>query len=133
VHIGGLDTFGLCTIPDDRGAVGEAHRVLRPGGRLVLLEHVRSPALAVRSVQRVLDPLSVRFAADHLVRDPLDYLGNVGFDIPAPASADVARRSRTTTSCPLRRRDSAAVSPPIPPPTTTTFLLVRMAVSFTFG
>jgi ubiquinone/menaquinone biosynthesis C-methylase UbiE len=44
-------TFGLCTIPDDRGAVGEAHRVLRPGGRLVLLEHVRSPSLAVRAVQ----------------------------------------------------------------------------------
>jgi ubiquinone/menaquinone biosynthesis C-methylase UbiE len=74
-------TFGLCTIPDDRRAVTEAHRVLRPGGRLVLLEHVRSPSLAVRVVQRVLDPLSVRFSADHLVRDPLDYLENVGFEI----------------------------------------------------
>ena len=74
-------TFGLCTIPDDRGAVAEAHRVLRPGGRLVLLEHVRSPSRPVGAVQRVLDPLSVRFAADHLVRDPLDYLANVGFEI----------------------------------------------------
>jgi ubiquinone/menaquinone biosynthesis C-methylase UbiE len=74
-------TFGLCTIPDDRGAATEAHRVLRPGGQLVLLEHVRSPSLAIRAVQRALDPLSVRFAADHLVRDPLDYLGNVGFEI----------------------------------------------------
>jgi ubiquinone/menaquinone biosynthesis C-methylase UbiE len=27
-------TFGLCTIPDDRKAVTDAHRVLRPGGRL---------------------------------------------------------------------------------------------------
>jgi ubiquinone/menaquinone biosynthesis C-methylase UbiE len=74
-------TFGLCTIPDDRRAVAEAHRVLRPGGRLVLLEHVRSPSLPIRAVQRALDQLSVRFAADHLVRDPLDYLGSVGFEI----------------------------------------------------
>ena len=76
-------TFGLCTIPDDRRALAEAHRVLRPGGRLVLLEHVRSPSLPIRAVQRALDPLSVRFAADHLVRDPLDYLGSVGFELRA--------------------------------------------------
>jgi ubiquinone/menaquinone biosynthesis C-methylase UbiE len=74
-------TFGLCTIPDDRAAVTDAHRVLRPGGRLVLLEHVRSTSPRLRAVQRALDPLSVRFAADHLVRDPLDYLVSVGFEI----------------------------------------------------
>lgn len=74
-------TFALCTIPDDRAAASEAFRVLRPGGQLVLLEHVRSPSLAVRAVQRMLDPLSVRFGADHLVRDPLDYLGDTGFEI----------------------------------------------------
>jgi ubiquinone/menaquinone biosynthesis C-methylase UbiE len=76
-----LITFGLCTIPDDHAAVTEANRVLRPGGRLVLLEHVRSPSPTVRAVQRVLDPLSVRFGADHLVRDPLDYLAGIGFEI----------------------------------------------------
>jgi len=37
-------TLGLCTIPDDPGAVAEAARVLRPGGYLLLLEHVRSPS-----------------------------------------------------------------------------------------
>lgn len=74
-------TFAFCTIPDDRAAAGEAHRVLRPGGRLVLLEHVASPSLPVRAVQRLLDPLSVRFGADHLVREPLDYLADVGFEI----------------------------------------------------
>jgi ubiquinone/menaquinone biosynthesis C-methylase UbiE len=74
-------TFALCTIPDDRRAVAEAHRVLRPGGRLVLLEHVRSASAPVRAVQKVLDPLSVRFGADHLVREPLDYLGGEGFEI----------------------------------------------------
>lgn len=74
-------TFGLCTIPDDRKAAAEAHRVLRPGGRLVLLEHVRSPVRPVRAVQRILDPLSVRFGADHLIREPLDYLTDEGFEL----------------------------------------------------
>jgi ubiquinone/menaquinone biosynthesis C-methylase UbiE len=74
-------TFALCTIPDDRAAAAEARRVLRPGGRLVLLEHVRSPAPVVRAVERALDPLTVRFQADHLVREPLDYLADEGFEI----------------------------------------------------
>jgi ubiquinone/menaquinone biosynthesis C-methylase UbiE len=74
-------TLALCTIPDDRKAAAEAWRVLRPGGRLVLMEHVRSPAMPVRAIQRLLDPIAVRFEADHLVREPLDYLGDAGFEI----------------------------------------------------
>lgn len=67
-------TLGLCTIPDERRAVAEAHRVLRPGGRFLLLEHVRSPLVPVRAVQRLLDPLAVRFQGCHLTREPLDRL-----------------------------------------------------------
>ena len=32
--------LSLCSIPDDRKAVAEMERVLRPGGRLLLLDHV---------------------------------------------------------------------------------------------
>jgi hypothetical protein len=45
------------------------------------MEHVRSPTAPVRAGQRLLEPLAVRFEADHLLREPLDYLEDVGFQI----------------------------------------------------
>lgn len=63
-------TLTLCSIPDERLAVQEMARVLRPGGRLILLDHVASPIRPVRAVQRLLDPLLVRFEGDHLLREP---------------------------------------------------------------
>lgn len=76
-----ISTLSLCSIPDPRRAVAEAKRVLRPGGQLLLMEHVRSPRRGVRVVQRLLDPLTVRLQADHLLREPLEYTEGEGFDI----------------------------------------------------
>lgn len=74
-------TLALCTIPDHHRAIAEAYRVLRPGGRFVFMEHVRSPARTVSAVQRLIEPLTVRFEADHLTREPLESLRAVGFEI----------------------------------------------------
>src|SRR6266508_1057527 len=72
-------TLSLCTIPDDRDAVAEVRRVLRPHGRFLLLEHVRSPLLPIRVTERLLEPLMLRFEGDHLLREPLDHLRAEGF------------------------------------------------------
>jgi ubiquinone/menaquinone biosynthesis C-methylase UbiE len=74
-------TFALCTIPDDRKAVAEAKRVLRPGGRFVAIEHVGSPVRMVRAVERMLEPITVRLEGDHLTREPLNHLNADGFTI----------------------------------------------------
>src|SRR5215217_1686284 len=50
-------TLSLCNIPDDRRAIAEMKRVLRPGGRLLLLDHVRATSKAWLTTQRVLQPL----------------------------------------------------------------------------
>jgi SAM-dependent methyltransferase len=58
-----VSTLVLCTVPDPAAAIAEAARVLRPGGRLLFLEHVRSPDARVTHWQdRLWRPW--RFVAD---------------------------------------------------------------------
>lgn len=74
-------TLSLCAIPDERRAIAEVKRVLRPGGCFLVLEHVRSPNPVVQAAQRLLKPLMVRLACDDLMRDPFDNLEDMGFRI----------------------------------------------------
>ena len=74
-------TLCLCTIPDERRALAEAHRVLRPGGQLFTLEHVRSDVPPVRWLQQLLEPPMVALTADHVLRDPADHLSSLGIRV----------------------------------------------------
>ena len=74
-------TIALCSIPDERKAVAEVWRVLRPGGRFVALEHVRSPNIVIRGLERLLEAYTVRTQADHLLREPLETVHAAGFSI----------------------------------------------------
>lgn len=65
-------TFSLCAIPDHRQAVSEMHRVLRPGGLLLLADHVASPNIVVRAVQRLLELVTVRIGGEHFLRRPIE-------------------------------------------------------------
>lgn len=76
-------TLGLSSIPDDRVAVAEMHRVLRRGGRLVLLGHVASPHRAVRSLQHAIETVAANHQrpADSQTRDVLPLLQEARFTI----------------------------------------------------
>jgi SAM-dependent methyltransferase len=66
-------TLGLCSVHDDRRAVAELVRVLRPGGLLLLLDHVPGATRAVRAVQWLLE-LGTRRVEEYQLRRPLDHV-----------------------------------------------------------
>ncbi|MBB3052383.1 ubiquinone/menaquinone biosynthesis C-methylase UbiE [Prauserella isguenensis] len=78
-------TLGLSSIPDDRVAVAEMHRVLRRGGHVVLLGHVASPHLPLRGLQLLLErfPAAVgtRRPADRQTRQVVPLLRAAGFTV----------------------------------------------------
>lgn len=77
-----LLTFTMCTIPDVELALRESHRVLRPGGAVVFLEHGLAPDAGVARWQRRLDPVEKAVAGGcHLTRDPPALLTSTGFEV----------------------------------------------------
>lgn len=110
-------TLTLCSIPDHVAAVAEMARVLRPGGRLVLLDHVGSPVRVVRAVQRLLDPLAVRLAADHLLRDPQDAVRRAGLVVDQLQRSKLGIVARVVAHRPEPLEAPGCLAPPRSAPT----------------
>jgi len=74
-------TFGLCTIPDHKKAIADMTRVLRPCGRLILVDHIESSSRIARGVQRALEIVTVPMGGEHFLRRPLNDVRATGFEI----------------------------------------------------
>jgi len=77
-----VSTLVLCSVPSQREALAEIARVLRPGGRLLFIEHVGAcDHGGVRRLQRLLEPLWKRLCGNcHLSRKTKEAMEEAGFE-----------------------------------------------------
>lgn len=71
----------LCTVPDQEAALREMARVVKPEGKIVLLEHVLSPNPLVKPLMKVVAPLQVRAMGCHIDRSTHRIVRNLGFRV----------------------------------------------------
>lgn len=73
-------TYSLCSVPDEVRAIAEMDRVLRPGGFLILVDHIRSSVPPVLWIQHLLE-LSPKRTERELTRRPLLDVRAAGLEV----------------------------------------------------
>jgi ubiquinone/menaquinone biosynthesis C-methylase UbiE len=86
-------TFVLCPVPDQAAALQEIRRVLKPGGVLCFIEHVRADTAGLARIQRALDARvwPYLFGGCHLGRDTVAAIERAGLQHPPTRPFPVPR------------------------------------------
>jgi ubiquinone/menaquinone biosynthesis C-methylase UbiE len=81
-------TFVFCSVPDPVQGLREIGRVVRPGGQILLLEHVRIDRPVIGTLMDVLAPLIVRLNGANINRRTVKNVQSAGLQIDRVENLD---------------------------------------------
>lgn len=74
-------TFVFCSVPDPVLGLSELKRVVKPGGHILLLEHMRSPNPTLGAIMDFLNPFVVRMMGANINRETMGNIRKAGLEI----------------------------------------------------
>lgn len=76
--VAAVATFVFCSVPDPLLGLRELGRVVRPGGQILLLEHVHAPNPALGRLMDLLNPVVVRLLGANINRRTVENVQRAG-------------------------------------------------------
>ncbi|MDD5211082.1 MAG: methyltransferase domain-containing protein [Sulfuricurvum sp.] len=76
-----VSTFVFCTVPHPEKGLSELYRVLKPGGRVVFLEHMKSSSKWLNGFLWVMDKITTPLLGTSMLRETQKEIEKAGFTI----------------------------------------------------
>jgi ubiquinone/menaquinone biosynthesis C-methylase UbiE len=93
-----VTTWVLCSIPNVAAALAEAHRVVKPSGQFLFVEHGLAANESIERWQHLMTPAWKRLAGGcHLDRPISELIGQAGFEITKMATSYMGPKPMTFT------------------------------------
>lgn len=103
-------TYALCSVPDEARAISEMKRVLKPGGRLILVDHIRSTVKPILWLQRLYEFIPSRTKGEYMTRRPALHVTAANLDIKVRDRLRAGIIERLVASSPTGNRGDVAIA-----------------------